>query len=161
MTYVLGIDPGQRHIGWAVLDMCHQRPRWVCGGTTTLEQARRIELLEGLGTVDLAVVETPVAIHRPEANAQLIGTAVMAGRLLEICGWRADHVLEVSPAQWRMSLIGRSKAGDNQDTVVKRTLQASVADLPSRTSVHARDAAGVAIVGWRMWMTRRCMMLEP
>lgn len=148
---VLGIDPGVSHCGWAVLDMCGPRPSWVAGGTVDVEEMAKRSLHPLGWRVGMAVVETPVALHLPEANAQLIATAVVAGRAFEICKLYSDRVFDISPAQWRMSLIGRSNAGENQDRVVKRTLQAMVSGMPARTSVHARDAAGAAIVGWRIW----------
>lgn len=148
---VLGIDPGagvDGTTGWAIVDVrATPRPTWRDGGRCTPAEMRR--KLEG-ASVSLVVIERPKALHNPAANGAVIECTWVGG---ELAGWirrGGVEVVEVGPEAWRMALIGRPRRGTNRDKLVASVLDARVAGIP-RTNVHARDALGVALVGWEMW----------
>jgi Holliday junction resolvasome RuvABC endonuclease subunit len=146
---VLGIDPGPTSCGWAVLDFSiRTAPVWVAGGSV----ADVAEMLEPsfphlMPEDTLVVVEEPRAMHNPLANVAVMGTAFAAGDAHGFARALGFTTQRVGVNQWRLAVVGSSKRGDNVDRKVERVLRAYVRGMPTRTSVHARDAAGVAWAG--------------
>lgn len=147
---VLGIDPGQRVNGWALLDFSiSTSPVWFDGGTFGDVEHFFAELI-GLGhTLSLVAVEQAVAMHNPLANVQAMGTAWAGGVAFGMAKGLGFHVKRFGVNQWRQAFVGHSKKGDNVDAKIKAALFAFVRGMPPRTNVHMRDAAGVACVGAR------------
>lgn len=155
MSLVLGIDPGKLS-GWALLDFTiPSAPVWFEGGRTE----HVLELLETLTrrglTVGLVAVERAVALWKPEANVGAMATAWAGGHAAGIAEARGFRVVDLGVNEWRQAFVGHSQRGENIDHKVEVTLRAFVRQMPKRTSVHARDAAGVACVAARDWR-RRC-----
>ena len=152
---VLGVDPGPTFTGWALLDFTiAASPVWVMGGTCDNEIGALLDLLSPNPLrpdmrPDLVCVERPRAMHNPMANVQLMATAWAGGVIVGHAEARGFRVCELGQNEWRVALVGRSKRGDNVDHKVKAALLAHVRQLPNRSTVHARDAAGVALIGHR------------
>ncbi len=162
---VLGVDPGPTHTGWALLDFAiPSAPVWFGGGTCEeIEDvfdsfgARRpipvSPFSHELGEperLDLVCIERPRALHNPMANVQLMATAWAGGIVVGLARARGLIVQEVGQNEWRQALVGHSKRGEKVDPKVADHLRMHVRQMPERSSVHARDAAGVAIVGYRL-----------
>lgn len=153
---VLGIDPGTKLCGWALLEIGrgHASPVWLKGGHDAFaDVANWIVGLHDDTQPDLVIVEKPAALHRGQANATVFDAAfiggVMFGTLLE-AGYECEVV---SPPQVRASMLGVGKRG-NQDALLKQLLERLVAGRPKRWNDHMRDAAAAAIVGHRMYQRR-------
>lgn len=148
---VLGIDPGTKLCGWARLDIQGRRPTWLGGGRDELGDIASWNA--ALWRVDMVVVEKPAALHRAQANGNVIGTAFAAGVAFGMFFESDFDSYVVSPQQVRAALVGVAKRG-NQDAAVKRVLERIIAGAPKRWNDHMRDAAAAAIVGHRMYQRR-------
>lgn len=147
---VLGIDPGTKLCGWALIDCCPiAKPLWKVGGHNdpfdVADWADRWR-------PDLVVVEKPIALHGGNlANASVLATifvgGIVSGMLLEK-GYECETI---SPPQVRASMLGVGKRG-NQDAMLKQLLERLIVGRPARWNDHMRDAAAAAIVGHRMWV---------
>jgi len=148
---VLGIDPGAVHTGWALLEFSvPSSPVWFVGGTCDeVETVIESLLADATRRPELVCIEQPQALHNPMANRNLIGAAWVGGMAAGFAVARGLDVHVLGPEAWRMGLIGRPRRGDNVDHKVEAFLRAHVRQFPARSSVHARDAAGVACVGYR------------
>ncbi len=148
---VLGVDPGPTHTGWAVIDFTiPSSPVWFMGGTCG-EIETVLDTLEAGGLrPDLVCIERPRALHDPMANVQVMATAWAGGIVVGLARARGLTVQEVGQNEWRVAFVGHSKRGDNVDHKVEAVLRSHVRQLPARTSVHSRDAAGVACIGYRV-----------
>lgn len=147
---VLGVDPGPKLCGWALLALGVNRPWWMAGGRCSPFEV--VELDEVIGQAELIVVEKPSAMHHGNgANATVVDTIFAGGVVLgmfEACGsWQT---MVVSPQQVRGTLIGVGKSG-NQDSMLKTQLEWLVQGRPKRWNEHVRDAAAAAIVGHRIY----------
>lgn len=149
---VLGIDPGSRRNGWALLDFSiRTAPIWFDGGTFADAGEFFGELL-GLGhVVALVVVERAVALHNPAANVQAMGTAWAGGVAYGVALGLGLNVRAIGVTQWRRAFVGRFERGAKVDMQIDAVLRRTVRGLPPRTNVHMRDAAGVACVGARAY----------
>lgn len=153
MRRVLGIDPGTKKHGWCLVDVTiRDAPIWVQGGYTE-EPFMLIDSYDDADACNLLiVVEQPRALHNPMANVQVIATAWEGGDIFGYAKARGFARLKVGPQEWRIALVGNSKRGENADHKVKAELERIVRQMPARSSAHARDACGVAVVGARMWL---------
>lgn len=146
---VLGIDPGTKLCGWALLDLSRQ-PLWRLGGNDSFGD---IANWTERWRPDLVIVEKPAALHRGQANTTVLDTAfcggIMFGMLLE-AGYDCETV---SPPRVRASLLGVGKRG-NQDAMLKQLLERLIVGRPKRWNDHMRDAAAAAIVGHRIYQRR-------
>ncbi len=147
---VLGIDPGTSSHGWALLDLSTPaRPLYLEGGRTA--DVRPLLAREGLGMV---AVERAVALWKPEANVHAMSTAWEGGWIAGFAAARGHRVVWMGATEWRTALVGHSEKGENVDGKVKTALLMFVREFPARSSVHLRDAAGVACVAARDWRQR-------
>lgn len=157
MSFVLGIDPGPSANGWALLDFSiASAPVWFESGRTERVLAL-FELLAERGLaarIGLVAVERAVALYNPLANVQAMGTAWAGGRVAGIAEARGFAVIALGVNEWRQAFVGHSRKGENVDHKVEAALRMFVRHMPTRTSVHARDAAGVACVAARDWRRR-------
>jgi len=147
---VLGIDPGPSKHGWALLDFSTPNaPVWFLGGACE-EIEGVFDGLDASGTRPaLVAIEQPRALHNPMANGPVIATAWAGGIVVGLARSRGFEVVEVGQNEWRLALVGHSRAGDNVDHKVEAHLRRFVRQFPTRSSTHARDAAGVACVAYR------------
>jgi Holliday junction resolvasome RuvABC endonuclease subunit len=152
MTLVLGLDPGPTNVGWAVIDFTiSTAPVWYGGAAdSTQSPVALLEyLLASYPTVRVVGIEQPRAVNNPAANVQAMATAWAGGELAGIARHMGLDVRPLGVTQWRRALVGSFEKGANIDHVVERWLRTFVRQMPKRTSVHARDAAGVACVAFR------------
>lgn len=145
---VLGIDPGPKLCGWARLDIEGRRPAWLGGGVDELGDIANWNA--ALWRADMVVVEKPAALHRVQANGNVINTAFAAGVAFGMFFESDFDSYVVSPPQVRASLIGVGKRG-NQDARLKAVLSKLIHGAPKRWNTHMRDAAAAAIVGHSIW----------
>jgi Holliday junction resolvasome RuvABC endonuclease subunit len=151
MRRVLGIDPGTKKHGWCLVDFTvRSAPIWVQGGHTE-EPFMLLDSYAPDPTM-LVVVEQPRALHNPMANVAVMGTAWEGGAVYGYAGAKQFQRLKVGPQEWRIALVGNSRRGENVDHKVEAELRRILRQMPPRSSAHARDAAGVAVVGARMWL---------
>lgn len=145
----LGCDPGV-YIGWAILDVDKRgTARWIDGGTYSQPEEVDELLCTFVLAVELVVVEVGQTIYgRAGFGTRMAGhlarMSLVAGQILGFTTARGIRTSEVSAAEWRKALCGRHNA---TDTMVKQMARIRVRNLPKRTSVHCRDAAGCAIYG--------------
>lgn len=153
---VLGIDPGPTWCGWALLDFSIiGAPVWFWGGQTDDVGALFDTLVASEhGKPGLVAIEQPRALHDHMANVQVMATAWGGGRVQGHAEARGFPTLALGVTEWRVALVGNSKRGENVDAKVKDMFYRIVRQAPKQTSTHARDAAGVAIVGARRWRQR-------
>jgi len=153
MIQVLGIDPGPTKSGYALLDFTiKSAPIWVDAGTSE-DVGALLDTTYEAGPNMLVVVEQPRAVHNPMANVQVMRTAWAAGEIYGYARAKGFNVLAVGVNEWRIAFVGHSRAGDNADHKVEAELRRHVREMPPRSSSHARDAAGVACIGARMWLS--------
>lgn len=152
MSLVLGIDPGPSNVGWAVIDFTiPMAPVWYDGDND--RDKAPVLLLEFLRdrypSLRTMGIEQPRAVSNPAANAQAMATAWAGGMLAGIAETMGFDVRVLGVTQWRRALVGKFDRGSNVDHMVERWLRTFVRQVPTRTTVHARDAAGVACVAAR------------
>lgn len=145
---ILGIDPGSRFTGYAVIDaqgsrlQCVQADRWVLSGADM--GGRLFQLHERLHQLiretqpDTASVET-VFVKLNPSSAIKLGQA----RGVILCAL-AQHQIplnEYSPAKIKQSICGSGRADKSQvGWMIQRLL-----NLPEPLPEDAADAAGAAI----------------
>jgi len=155
MIRVLGIDPGPSKCGYALLDFTIKAaPIWLEGGTSE-DPGMLLDTTFAPGAGMLVVVERPIAVHNPLANVQVVATSWAGGAVYGYARARGYNLLDVGVNEWRIAFVGVSRKGDNVDAKIERELRRQVRQMPARSSAHARDAAGVACVGARMWLAGR------
>jgi hypothetical protein len=146
----LGIDQGARHAGWCRLDLT-KRPKLIDCGTCAPEQ---IAELSSDG-VDLVAIEKPAGrVIEGRSGEYLIEAAWNGGDSRRLFVERGCNVVTVSHSQWVTALIGAFQRG-KQDALVKEAILRLVEDWQAKSSTHARDAAGVLVIGARIWQRRR------
>ena len=155
MIRVLGIDPGPTKSGYCLLDFTIKAsPIWLEGGTSE-EVGVLLDTCFPPSASLLVVIERPRAVHNPMANVQVVATSWAGGEVYGYARARGYNLLDVGVNEWRIAFVGVSKAGDNVDHKVERELKRQVRQMPARSSSHARDAGGVAVVGARIWLAGR------
>ncbi len=146
---ILGIDPGSRRTGWGVVGCSTGTVAHAGHGTVRLAPgdalAARLAALHQaiLDVIDahapnLAVVESPFVAASPRA-ALILGHA--RGAVLAALGQRAVRVLELSPAEIKVSVTGNGTADKRQ---VQEMVQRLLA-LPRLPAQDAADALAAAL----------------
>lgn len=159
MKRVLGLDPSTTGAHAVVLDVDEGALVTVAGGFSFVDAFDTVDSALGLLAYrfDLVVIERPAGfVYAAARAAALIDTAYQAGRFACMAQKMvpADAVVELPAQAWRAALLGRPRvrgqfAGTAGDAAVKNAVLALVKDWPKTSNAHARDAAGVAIVGAR------------
>lgn len=154
---ILGIDPGPKLHGFALLDLTRERRTWLMSGRETTSGL--LALLDGWeaggpGTLPVVGVEWSARIlggfasHQRSRSiaAALIATQGEAGILVGRAGSRA---VRIEAAQWRRGIVGTPSPTDAQ---VRAAILRLVEGWPTRSSAgaHACDAAGVALAAFNM-----------
>lgn len=153
---ILGVDPGSRAAGWAVLDVSGT-PVLVAAGvlrppTAAPLQSRLVYLFEGLSTViererpDESAVERVFSGVNPQS---LITLGEARGVLLLALSRASLPVHEITPAEVKRAVAGSGTAEKEQ---VRRMVQAL---LPTsrRLALDAADAAAIALT-WALVFAR-------
>ena len=157
---ILGVDPGSRAAGWAVVSF-DGPPRLVAAGvlrpSTATPFAERLRALHD-GLLEVASRERPdeAAIERVFAgvNAQSLITLGEARGVLLLALCRAGlPVHEVTPAEIKKTVTGTGQAEKEQ---VRRMVLALLGAGGARLALDAADAAAAALThGFRTAAGRR------
>lgn len=147
MTRVLGVDPGSRNCGWAVLS---EDGRLIDQGHITTTGTDPVSMLGDLHQQ----LEAVVTIYRPSSVAmeslffhKNVSSAIAVGEargvvILLAAQWRMP-VYSYTPQRIKKAVTGSGKA-DKKD--MKTALVALHPGLAAQKSDHALDAVGAAIV---------------
>lgn len=148
MMKYLGIDPGSKLCGWAIVDVVLDKPTVECSGHGDDKVLRGI-INGGLGKIDGIIIEQ--VVHYKVSNPRdLLATAYMIGRIQEMMAQSYIPGLtwqELSRPQVIQALTGRWPGRDHK--VSKTQLQTIVKDIlgvakPIRPQ-HANDAVAVVL----------------
>jgi len=157
---VLGIDPGSRATGWALVIVEGNRYRLDGAGVVRPRGGQRHERLADLKrrlesvvsglAPDCAAVESSFSGLNPKAGLAL---AECRGVILAVLGALDLDVASYSPAEVKSAIVGHGKAEKQQiNYMVVRLLQ-----LEKRPANDAADAMAVALthIHLRPWKTTR------
>lgn len=142
---ILGIDPGPRRCGWALLERDGGRPpRWIDGGHAPAEEIVGVQVPRA----SLVAVEwlAPGLFERKRHDA-LIETARVEGGLAWLLGRIGVKWVQLSAGQWRADVVGNSSPSDEE---IEERMRQRVRGIPSppvltkQALEHALDALGVA-----------------
>lgn len=157
---ILGVDPGSRAAGWAVVSF-EGPPRLVAAGvlrpSTATPFADRLRALHD-GLLEVAVRERPdeAAVERvfSGVNPQSLITLGEARGVLLLALSRAGlPVHEVTPAEIKKTVTGTGQADKEQ---VRRMVLALLGAAGTRLALDAADAAAAALThGFRTAAGRR------
>jgi hypothetical protein len=155
---VLGIDPGARLCGWALLERDRGLPpRWIDGGYAPAEEIVGVQVPRA----SLVAVEwlAPGLFALARHNA-LVDTARTEGGLAWLLDRLGARWTKLSAGQWRADVIGRASPSDEEIEACLRlrvrgipltpALSKDTREIPSPpvlpkyALVHALDALGVA-----------------
>lgn len=146
---VLGLDPGSRHTGWALVE--RNGPSLTLVEAGTFSYSARTELCERLTGLagdlrELVERSSPgvVALESPfhGINARsLVVLAQARGALLSVLGSRQLAVREYTPAEVKSAVTGNGRAAKDQVARMVRLLLSVEAPL----TADATDAIAVAI----------------
>ncbi|MBW7849618.1 MAG: crossover junction endodeoxyribonuclease RuvC [Rhodospirillales bacterium] len=146
---VLGIDPGLRATGWAVIDVADNRLRAVADGVVRSDErlslAQRLaQLHEGVAAVIREHAPGEAAIEETFVNANPRSTLKLGqarGAVLLAPALAGLPVAEYAPNLVKKSLVGTGHAAKQQiDAMVRMLLPGCLAASPD-----AADALAVAI----------------
>jgi len=147
---ILGIDPGSRHTGWAVLRWQGDEQRLLAEGRWSAPPkvalaarlaalARETDRLVERFAPDAAAVETPYFGMNPRS---LIVLAQARGAILAALAARGLEVLEYSPAEVKTAVAGNGRAEKTEVArMVKLLLGLDGAKRPADTT----DAIALAL----------------
>jgi crossover junction endodeoxyribonuclease RuvC len=147
---ILGIDPGSRHTGWAVLRWQGDEQRLLAEGRWSAPPkvalaarlaalARETDRLVERFAPDAAAVETPYFGMNPRS---LIVLAQARGAILGALAGRGVDVMEYSPAEVKTAIAGNGRADKLEVArMVQRLLRLSDGDRAADTT----DAIALAI----------------
>lgn len=153
---ILGIDPGPKLHGFALLDVTRaRRVRVTSGHCDTAEMVARIALhTTSDDGAEVVAVEWSDRIlggfdnhQRSRAiAAELVATQGEAGIFVG-CAW--SRAVRIEAADWRLGIVGASSPSDAQ---VRAVILRLVEGWPERSSAgrHACDAAGVALAAFNV-----------
>jgi crossover junction endodeoxyribonuclease RuvC len=162
---ILGLDPGSRHTGWAVLAVSGSRLRPVGQGrwspSATLSLPPRLAFLvenlqEVLSRFELAtaVVESPY--HGLNTRSLIVLAQARGALLAEIARHRIE-VVEYSPAEVKVAVAGHGRASKEQ---VARMVGLQLGLDTGALQADTTDALAVAICGARRYRMDRLSVFE-
>jgi len=132
---ILGVDPGQKRHGWALVETAKRLGyvRYVRSGWGEPPQVCSEEEYR------VSVVERPEfhGLSRVIHPGPLVDTAWHSGRLTSLLSAQSVRAVD-----WKRRLGLRPNAGDLEVGAIVRRF---VEDLPRRTNVHVRDACAIAL----------------
>ena len=147
---ILGIDPGSRHTGYALVEARNQRlraleyGRFSCSAKQTVphrlaDLSASLRLLLERWEPDTAVLETP--FHGLNSRS-LVVLAQARGALLAVLAARGIEIREYSPAEVKSAVTGHGRA-DKEQVARMVCLLLALSDEPR--SSDATDALAVAV----------------
>lgn len=156
MSIVVGLDPGTNSTGYCIIDTRGSAPQpiactFLAGGSVESNGSALTGLfmsLRGLGT-DIGDATVAIEIlagiaYAPKGGgivASLIASSRIAGLIAGLVYGRA-RIFEMTAREWRGHVLRKPQASDQE---IARVIPGLVHGWPKRSSVHVRDAAGVAI----------------
>lgn len=159
MTRVLGVDPGSRATGWAIIETRGSSVELASHGVIRPKGENRSERLGDLHRAFLEVVEREqpdlAAVESPFSGVNARSALALAesrGVLLAVLGCQGVPSESLTPAAVKSSLVGTGQATKRQVAfMVVRILQ-----LDREPAQDAADAMAVAIAHWRLvsWSKR-------
>lgn len=153
MTTVLGIDPGLRHVGYGIITIANNQPRFGCCGTITpparaSTAARLATIVDQLEQVIISERPSIMAIekifyHVSAAVAMNLGQA--RGVALMLAGRHQMAVVELSARLAKKTITSSGRADKTQMTAMVRLL------LPGANpqTEHEADALALALSAWQ------------
>ena len=147
---ILGIDPGLANTGWGIVSQCGPRLSCVAYGCVSTSKeaplAQRLRKIhEQMGAVVARFEPSCVGIETVwfGVNVQsAFATGQARGAVLVACAERDLEVLEFSPSQIKLAVVGTGSADKEQVQYMVRQLL-SLEDVPRPD--HAADALAAAI----------------
>lgn len=147
---ILGLDPGSRHTGYALLQAEGERlsavnyGRFSCPASRPVSKrlaglARQLSDLLARWQPHVAVLETP--FHGLNSRS-LVVLAEARGALLAVLATRGLEIAEYSPAEVKSAVCGHGRADKEQ---VARMVRLQLALGDERLSADATDALAVAL----------------
>lgn len=148
LVRVLGIDPGSRHCGWAVISVYRKRARLIQAGLIRPACSHAEALLEIHRTIDQVIAK-----HKPKEMAlesvffnRNISSAVRVGEargvLILVAAEHQMPIADYTPQAIKFSVAGSGKAG-------KDAIQACISALLQLAEPicdqHVADACGAAL----------------
>ncbi len=156
---ILGLDPGSRHTGFGWIE--RRAGCWRLGASGSFSPARNRSRAERLGELHQGILELIgncqpllVAVERPFVGVSARAALALAearGAVLAALGAAGLPVLELTPAEVKLSVAGYGRAGKEQ---VGRMVHQQL-DLPQEGySADALDALAIAVaaasrIRWR------------
>ena len=149
---ILGIDPGSRHCGWAVIERAGSQLRAIAWGrlslATTADVPQRLrESADGLANLlashqpGAAVVER--VFHGPSTRSLVVLAEARGAILVELARAGLD-VHELAPTAVKAAVAGSGRADKAQVAqMVRLQLGLAAASMPA----DASDALAVALAG--------------
>lgn len=154
VVLILGIDPGPKLHGYALLDVTRERRRYVSSGhCDTAEMVARIGCAKADGVEAVGVEwSTEVLGFGSPARALAIARALLGAQSeASALATHAEVLLlrveRISALEWRRGIVGK-KSPTNK--MVRAAILRLVEGWPARSSAgaHACDAAGVALAAF-------------
>ena len=147
---ILGVDPGSRHTGYAVVEASAGSLRLLDAGRVSLPP--RLPLSERLAALSRKV-DSIIERWQPQAAAlespfygmnarSLIVLAQARGAILALMGGRGIEIREYTPAEVKTAVAGNGRADKAQ---VSRMVHLLLALDPSDRSADETDAMAVAV----------------
>lgn len=148
---VVGLDPGTNSTGYCIIDTRGASPQpiactYLDGGSVASTGASFTALFaERLDSDVTVAIEVLAGIaYAPKGGgivASLIASSRIAGLIAGLVYGRA-RIFEMTAREWRGHVLRKPQASDKE---IARVIPGLVHGWPKRSSVHVRDAAGVAI----------------
>lgn len=138
-----GFDPGPKRSGWAVITP-YPKPVFLRGGLVASDSLALLKLLLAWGPSKISL-ELPGTYIAGYAKYQISQTSLTGGVILGLaCALEIPIVTFTATSEnsWRERVCGDRRSGD---AAVRAALDKQIAGLPPRSSVHVRDATGVAL----------------
>jgi len=159
VTRILGVDPGSRATGWAVIEVEGSRLRLRASGVLRPrgdDRAARLAWLHGELRA-LVVGEAPetAAVESPFTGINARSALALAetrGVVLAVLGEAGLEVAALSPAAVKSAVVGTGRAEKRQVVYMVVRLLGLAKEPPE----DAADAMAVAIAHWRQasWSNR-------
>lgn len=156
VVLILGIDPGPRLHGYALLDVTRERRLHVSSGRATTDELVCCLPTQAFDVAEVVGVEWSDRVlggfgdHQRSRSiaAALIATQGEAGILVGRAS-ATTRVERIEASSWRRGILGTSSPTDAQ---VRAAILRLVEGWPRRSSAgaHACDAAGVALAAFNM-----------
>jgi Holliday junction resolvasome RuvABC endonuclease subunit len=150
---ILGIDPGSRECGWALLD-CEPKRRAVVIDCGKIEPGA-FSQVQTLAPIALVCIEWPADMTMRRGSSrgrmysmgkELAATSLVAGELAGRFS-AALPVVKLRAKDARKLVCGSQNATDKDVSY----WCALLCEMPKRSNDHERDAMIVALAGYRKW----------